>query len=290
MGFTTSVSASTEAATSGGGAARYLIISLWERSWMAVCFAFTAGWVLIYIVLIRCSTAFAMITCPPWNDRTLSIRSMLLTMTSRSVQLTVNRRCRTMVRCATSYGPILTVWLPSFYRIFFRHNHTHVVLKISRDGACHRGEPAFYSALTSRSILLIIMLLTSSPEHINWRWRVTNWCLIKLLSPSGALRTTVIGMSFDLVHWVGPMYFHFGCFYVLSELVMTIWFHMLDTLSILSPFSSAFILVSFFIIHRVNCAWSSTNCRRFLGRFYPFFFRSCSVIDTFIECRWHFLF
>ena len=50
------------------------------------------------------------------------------------------------------------------------------------------------------------------------------------------------------------MYFHFGCFYVLSELVMTIWFHMLDTLSILSPFSSAFILVSFFIIHRVNCA------------------------------------
>jgi len=48
------------------------------------------------------------------------------------------------------------------------------------------------------------------------------------------------------------MYFHSGSFYVLSELVTTIWFHMFDTLSILPLFSSASILVSSFIIRRVN--------------------------------------
>ena len=166
-----------------------------------------------------------------------------------------------------------------------------IILKISRNGACHRREPAFYKlALTSQSTLLTITLLTSPQEPINWWWRVTNWCSIRLSSPSGAPRTTVIGMSFDVLHWARPTYFHSGCFYVLSELVTTIWLHMFDTLSILPLLSSASIFVSPFVIRRVDGVRSSTKCRRFLGRFYPFFLRSRSVAETFVECRWPFLF
>lgn len=74
-----------------------------------------------------CSLSLMYDHLSPWNDRTpVSARSTLLTMTvpSRSVQLTVNRRCRTMVQCATSYGPILTVRFSSFYRISSLHNNT----------------------------------------------------------------------------------------------------------------------------------------------------------------------